>query len=201
MYERSRQTDETCLCLFKVLGLRSPREGVCKAAVKRAYHKLALKYHPDRQTVSVDPTRARHAFSAINKAYKVLMKRKERKLYLNFPIMRLNGRDSFHNCHEYQQIAEWIRDPSSIELNARPVIEQVRDNDDDNNDDQDGTYEVELILDMKRTDKGTEYLVKWAGYSETENSWEPMSGLKKALEAVNMYRRSNNLHPLEIIDG
>jgi len=37
----------------------------------------------------------------------------------------------------------------------------------------DDTYEVERILG-KRTRKGkTEYLIKWVGYEESENTWEP----------------------------
>jgi len=36
-----------------------------------------------------------------------------------------------------------------------------------------GEFEVESILDKRMTTRGTEYLVKWVGYSDNENSWEP----------------------------
>jgi hypothetical protein len=38
----------------------------------------------------------------------------------------------------------------------------------------DDVYEVDTIVDNRQTSDGTwEYLVKWKGYSEEENSWEP----------------------------
>ncbi len=38
----------------------------------------------------------------------------------------------------------------------------------------DAEYDVEAILDSRREDDGTiSYKVKWLGYDETENSWEP----------------------------
>jgi transposase InsO family protein len=46
---------------------------------------------------------------------------------------------------------------------------------------EEGEYEVEKILD-KRVRRGkTEYLIKWKGYNENENSWEPISHLRKCL--------------------
>ena len=39
-------------------------------------------------------------------------------------------------------------------------------------------YEVEEILDTRTTTRGQqEYLIKWKGYSHTENSWEPTGNL------------------------
>ena len=39
-------------------------------------------------------------------------------------------------------------------------------------------YEVEKILDKKRTQYGNIlYLVKWVGYSDDENTWEPLANL------------------------
>ena len=34
-------------------------------------------------------------------------------------------------------------------------------------------YEVEAILDSRKKGQFIKYLVKWKGYSDTENSWEP----------------------------
>ncbi|KAJ0036114.1 hypothetical protein NQD34_004791 [Periophthalmus magnuspinnatus] len=39
-------------------------------------------------------------------------------------------------------------------------------------------YEVEFICDYKRTKEEEFYLVKWRGFTEAENTWEPKSNLK-----------------------
>ena len=38
-------------------------------------------------------------------------------------------------------------------------------------------YEVEKIIDVKRTQNGLEYLIKWKEFPENENSWEPEGNL------------------------
>jgi hypothetical protein len=46
---------------------------------------------------------------------------------------------------------------------------------------------VEKILDKKKEDGNTLYLVKWKGYSEKDNTWEPFTSVKnckKLLEAL-----------------
>ena len=43
-------------------------------------------------------------------------------------------------------------------------------------------YEVEAILDSKRQGRGTKYLVKWEGYPEADNTWEPYTLLKGIAE-------------------
>ena len=39
-------------------------------------------------------------------------------------------------------------------------------------------YEVEAVLDSKRQGRDTKYLVKWEGYPEADNTWEPYALLK-----------------------
>ena len=46
-------------------------------------------------------------------------------------------------------------------------------------------YYVERILDMKIVDKKTFYLINWYGYSDADNTWEPLeclTGCEEALE-------------------
>jgi hypothetical protein len=38
-------------------------------------------------------------------------------------------------------------------------------------------YEVERIVDHRETTKGRQYLLKWAGYPESDNTWEAESDL------------------------
>lgn len=52
-------------------------------------------------------------------------------------------------------------------------------------------YLVEAILD-KRTYYGkVQYLVKWEGYADTENSWEPSEHLENAQDLIDEYERAN----------
>ena len=39
-------------------------------------------------------------------------------------------------------------------------------------------YTVEKILDKRKKGKRVTYLVKWQGYSDEDNTWEPVSNLK-----------------------
>ena len=51
------------------------------------------------------------------------------------------------------------------------------------------TSEVERIIDVREKDGVIEYLLKWTGYSENENTWEP---------AVNLHQ--NCAHLIEEFD-
>lgn len=45
-------------------------------------------------------------------------------------------------------------------------------------------FEVEAILDKKRVRGMDKYLVKWKGYDEHENTWEPLENLENASERL-----------------
>ena len=45
-------------------------------------------------------------------------------------------------------------------------------------------YEVEEILDSRKVGRGVQYLVKWEGYGQNENSWEPSRNVDEATEAL-----------------
>jgi hypothetical protein len=58
-------------------------------------------------------------------------------------------------------------------------------------DNEEGHYELETILDARltRNKRGLQYFVKWKGYPDSENSWLPASGLKKAQELVTEFHK------------
>ncbi|MED6194682.1 La ribonucleoprotein [Stylosanthes scabra] len=53
--------------------------------------------------------------------------------------------------------------------------------------DDDEEYEVEAILRKRIREGEPEYLIKWAGWSETANSWEPLENLEKMLDYVHEF--------------
>lgn len=55
-------------------------------------------------------------------------------------------------------------------------------------------FDVEAILDSRkpRNGRGTSYLVKWLGYPESDNIWEPASNFSAhALELIHEFHRNN----------
>ena len=56
-------------------------------------------------------------------------------------------------------------------------------------------YEVEFIVDSHYKGKHLEYLVHWKGWSETDQTWEPMSHLEHATKAVHEFHASHPSAP------
>ena len=50
-------------------------------------------------------------------------------------------------------------------------------------------YEVKAILDSRKKGRYIEYLVKWKGYSDAENSWEPRGNVRHAEEEVENFHK------------
>jgi len=53
-------------------------------------------------------------------------------------------------------------------------------------------YEVEQILDSWLCHSQLQYLVKWQGYTEEHNTWEPPTNLANAQDAIDKF---HFLHP------
>jgi hypothetical protein len=68
-----------------------------------------------------------------------------------------------------------------------PIVDTLREYSDD-------VYEVEAIIDCRlNKDNHWEYLVKWTGYPEEENSWEP--GLNISAKALKQFWDSKGIQP------
>ena len=52
-------------------------------------------------------------------------------------------------------------------------------------------YEVEKILDSRKKGRGIQYLVKWKGYSDAENSWQPRINVENAIDLVKEFYDAN----------
>ena len=52
-------------------------------------------------------------------------------------------------------------------------------------------YEVERILDSRLVDGLRQYLVKWKGYDDSENTWEPKTNLKNCWALLKCYHQQN----------
>ena len=54
-------------------------------------------------------------------------------------------------------------------------------------------YEVEAIISHRKSGKGRAFLVKWKGYSSSENTWEPERNLSNAKELLKRYKERHQL--------
>ena len=61
----------------------------------------------------------------------------------------------------------------------------------ENVENEDKIYVVEKILDRQEKDNDVQYLVKWAGYDNSENTWEPRGNLINCKEALVEYDNKN----------
>jgi len=71
-------------------------------------------------------------------------------------------------------------------------------NDIELDEDTEQEYEVEEILDKTRVNGQVRYLVKWKGYTNDENTWEPISNLTDCRQAIkkfhDQHKRFHQLH-------
>ena len=70
---------------YEVLGVSRDAD---EAAIKRAYRKLAKKYHPD---TNAGDKKAAEAFTEVSEAYSVLSDKEKRKLYDQFGHAAFDG--------------------------------------------------------------------------------------------------------------
>ena len=79
--------------------------------------------------------------------------------------------------------------PSPTRFESRKIPEIIEEDEEDEEDIEDEEFEVDMIIDRRQTVKGLEYLVRWKGYNQDEDSWEPLANLKNAQGALQSYHR------------
>jgi hypothetical protein len=53
-------------------------------------------------------------------------------------------------------------------------------------------FEVEKILDHRGNQHSREYLIKWKGYPDAENTWEPEPNLQNCKQIIQKYRKKTS---------
>jgi hypothetical protein len=92
------------------------------------------------------------------------------------PVLNISRLKAYHNGQRLF--------PSRPPPETRPPPELVME-------DGAAVFEVESILAKRgNTRKGTEYLVNWKGYPLWEATWEPVSSLAQAAQAVRLFERT-----------
>ena len=75
----------TNLCYYEILEVQRDAE---KSTIKKAYRKMAMKYHPDKNP---GDTEAEENFKAVNEAYQVLSDSEKRSIYDRYGKDGLEG--------------------------------------------------------------------------------------------------------------
>ncbi len=83
---------------YDILGVAKDSDA---ATIKKAYRKLAMKYHPDRNP---DNKEAEDKFKEATQAYEVLSDDKKRKRYDQFGHSGMNAGSDFHNFNDMNDI-------------------------------------------------------------------------------------------------
>ena len=61
-------------------------------------------------------------------------------------------------------------------------------------------FEVDEILDSRTYRGYVQYLVRWTGYDDSENSWEPLKNVRHATEALHNFHvaHPDAVHPISL---
>merc|ERR1711994_793702 len=94
-------------------------------------------------------------------------------------LLKWQGYDSKDNTWEFEDNLNCRGLIKEYEKTKEKPVEINDDSDIEIADEPETTYSVEKIVDKRKGKNGTtEYLVKWKGYSEKQNTWEPVKNIK-----------------------
>ena len=97
---------------------------------------------------------------------------------INNVAFRLKLPDSvrIHDVFHVSLLEPFVANPFPSRTVAPPPPEII---------DGDEEFEVEEILDSRRVGRGLQYLVRWTGYSPSDDSWQPARDLTHCQDLVN----------------
>lgn len=81
---------------YQLLGLKPT---ATKSEIKKAYHRLALKYHPDKNKAS----NAEEKFRKLNQAYETLKDDRKRETYDRFDLTQQKSSSRSHHSSQHQR--------------------------------------------------------------------------------------------------
>jgi hypothetical protein len=101
------------------------------------------------------------------------------KYYGPFPILAAVGDHAFrlelpetvdiHPVFHVSQLKPYVSSSTPAIVTTPPPVYADR---------RGGIYEVETILAKKKFGRSWRYLVKWTGYDDSENTWEPLANVR-----------------------
>ncbi|KAI9615263.1 hypothetical protein KEM48_005691 [Puccinia striiformis f. sp. tritici PST-130] len=142
--------EESEVDLYATLELNSPREMITEAEIRTAYRKQALRYHPDKISLSKteqEKLEARHKFDQIGLAYKILSDPKLRQYY--HQTGKIDQNNFLNGCDDQASWSAYFKDLWSGEVNAQTIEEftkKYRDSEEELNDLRDHYLEFDGSL-------------------------------------------------------
>ncbi|SCZ91582.1 BZ3500_MvSof-1268-A1-R1_Chr1-2g01504 [Microbotryum saponariae] len=115
-----------------------------------------------------DEARSAKFFPRFDGPYEVLAARPETSNYK----LKLNPGDKMHNIFHVSKLRRWVPNNGDAfpgRHAAEPPAVIVQGNEE---------WEVERIVDAKGKGKRRKYLVKWKGWADSDNTWEPRAHLE-----------------------
>ena len=62
-------------------------------------------------------------------------------------------------------------------------------------DEEDLFFKVENIIDSKRFHRMIKYRVRWKGYDESDDTWEPFENIKQVMALIRVFHHSKPTTP------